>query len=72
MFHDDQINLENTANLSSSLQGGDIQNFWEQAKLKSDENGNALKMASDKTHFYIFLKMPITFCFTNILFYFEN
>ena len=38
-----------------------------QAKLKSDENGHILKMASDKTHFYIFLKTPIfvslAFCF---------
>ena len=38
-----------------------------QAKLKSDEYGHVLKVASDKTQFYIFLKMPIsvsvTFCF---------
>ena len=50
------------------------------AKLKSDKNGYALNAASDKLScfvdmlsiFFFFLKMPITFCFTNILFHFKN
>ena len=29
MFHDYQINLENSTNLNSSLQGGDTQNIWD-------------------------------------------
>ena len=45
-------------------------------KIKIDENGHALK-ASDKISYFVdmflhFLKMPITFCFTNILFQFKN
>ena len=47
------------------------------AKLKSDENGHVLNAASDTLPCFVdvftfFLKMPITFCFTNILFHFEN
>ena len=49
-----------------------------QAKLKTDENGHALKVAPDilscfvDMFFTFFLKTPITFCFTNILFQFQN
>ena len=48
-----------------------------QTKLKTDENGHALKVAPDTLScfvdiFYIFTKMLITFCFTNILFQFKN
>ena len=48
-----------------------------QAKLKSDENGLALNATLDTIScfvdsFYIFSKTPITSCFTNILFHFEN
>ena len=48
-----------------------------QPKLKSYENGHGLKAASDTIScfldmLYIFSKTPITFCFTNILFHFEN
>ena len=47
------------------------------AKLKSDENGHVLNVASDALSCFVdvftfFFKTPITFCFTNILFHFEN
>ena len=48
-----------------------------QAKLKLDENAHALKATSDIIPCFVdmflhFSKMPITFCFTNILFHFKN
>ena len=47
------------------------------AKLKSNENGmpgrlHQIQFLVLQTRFYIFSKMPITLCFTNILFQFEN
>ena len=45
-----------------------------QVKLKFDENGYVFKVASDTISSFvdIFSKTPITFCFTNILFHFQN
>ena len=46
-----------------------------QAKLKLDENAHALKATSIPCFVDMFLllsKMPITFCFTNILLHFKN
>ena len=48
-----------------------------QAKLKLDESYYVLKAASDVISCFVdmflhFLKTPITFCFTNILFHYEN
>ena len=48
-----------------------------QAKLKSNENGHALKVVSDTISCFVdmflhFSSLPITFYFTNIMFQFEN
>ena len=47
-----------------------------QAKLKSDENGHALKVASDMISWFVDMFLHFfentNFCFTNILFHFEN
>ena len=49
-----------------------------QAKLKLDENGHALKAVSHTISCFVdmflcfFSKTPITFCFTKVLFQFEN
>ena len=47
-----------------------------EAKLKSNENGHALKVASDMISWFVDMFLHFfenaNFCFTNILFHFEN
>ena len=47
-----------------------------QAKLKLDENGHALKVASDKISYFVDMFLHFfkndNFCFTNIQFHFKN